>query len=319
MHWAPIAWLVAVFVWGVSSGAAAQAASPAAVRLDPIACGFQPPEPELVLVAPEPTRAMDALFAACGAVLPSDQTNVPDAAMLASCTPSRAVLVAFLDVLDSRTAFPSTALVDQLVARAERVRDPTDLLLLAELLKRLSRYELAATILSRIADEAEDPGIRALAIERLAAILANDDWDEDRVPDVDFATHVTLPRLPERSWSREVASRVLARAASSGSDGLRDAARARFGVSFVQEAPPASDEVSPPSIRSLVRRLPLATCLSERATAVALVRVRADGSVASASSDPCLHELLAGLTHASSGVDGGDAEARLIFVFITPR
>jgi hypothetical protein len=89
--------------------------------------------------------------------------------------------------------------------------DETDRLLLADLFRRASRYDLALARFVDLIDGAHDPAIRALALERVIAILEYEDWDEDGQLDADFATHFEVPRLPDRPWALEVAVRALPR------------------------------------------------------------------------------------------------------------
>ncbi|GAB4198701.1 MAG: hypothetical protein OHK0013_08220 [Sandaracinaceae bacterium] len=176
--------------------------------------------PMLVLVLTMPACPEDDLIAACGATpTPRSACWEPSAAdveALARCTPSRETFLGLLRVVEQRAGLPPwlAPLLTRLAS--ESGLDEVQRTLIAELLRKQARYDEAVARFAALADDARDPALRALALERLVEVLQYEDWNEDGLTDDDFATHFAPPRLPDRPWAREVAVRALSRVGCLG-------------------------------------------------------------------------------------------------------
>lgn len=292
-------------------------------------------EPELVVVAPEPACATSALLVACGSpappTCPEDLASI-DATTLLACAPSRRVLVALTQATEREGIPPVLAAVLlRFAARLDEVTDPIDRLLLAELLRRDSRYEAAVTLAGRLLDDtATDPAIRTLAFERLVAMLGYEDWNEDQVDDPEVASHVTPPLLPDRPWALALARRVLERFRCDESRArVVEALRARFGQPETwplewswpherREGEGDWDGLDPRVLGHLVRSQPFA-CAPEASSAVGAVRVLADGTYRAEATSSCVDAALDRLPPLRSVFMNGWLESSFVFVFAAPR
>jgi len=306
--------------------------APRVIVLDEMDCDMRRwDEPIFVPIAPEFLCPISALFDACGVPAPPSCPGDPStldltavSPQLAACVPSRASLVAFTQLIDRSEMPPALApLVDRFATRVEELDTAADRVLLAELLRRLSRYASAVAILTQLVDDTSDPALRALAIDRLVAMLAYADWNEDGTRDDDFAEHVSPRLLATRPWALWVARRVLGRVECSRErEALIRALTARFPgellepTSVASDAPPLGD-FDPGSFRRAVAHLPLASCAPSEVAAVALLRAHTDGTVEAASTNACLSDVLD--QPMAPAPLGGDAEARFVFIFVPPR
>ncbi|MBN8610495.1 MAG: hypothetical protein J0L92_07925 [Deltaproteobacteria bacterium] len=304
--------------------------TPRVIVLDEMDCDMgRWPEPHFVPIAPEPECALGALMQACGAPAPAtcpEDAAALDRALFASCDVGRDALVALTYSMDREGMPPPVeALVDRFGAFVDDVHGDVDRVLLLEILRRASRYAPAVTLATRLIDEARDPAIRELARDRLVAMLEYDDWDENGVTDVDFATHVQVPSLADRPWALGVARRVLARVGcATPRERIEAALRARFGVDVEPQVErtlidgPLGD-MDPIVLRQRVRALPLVSCAPEPESAIAYLRVQEDGSVEGASTSVCLTSLLTRLRPIVPAPAGGAVEARFVLVFAASR
>jgi hypothetical protein len=195
---------------------AARRRPPRVIVLDELDCEMARwREPMLVPVVSIPACPAIALLTACGAATPVTGCPALEDATVATaldrCEPGRSALLALVGAAEAvGVARPLVPLLDRLAAAPDPDGE-IDRVLLAELLRRAARYDAALSRFVALADGAADPALRALALERIVAIVEQDDWDEDGDVDADFASHFEPPRLPDRPWARDVAVRALPR------------------------------------------------------------------------------------------------------------